>query len=137
MFEQHYWNGAYERRTMMEEIIKHCNLTMDDIEWCEENLRHYRYDGDPHEYKACAVYNEEAKAISDYTNEQESARIKQEVAKLIKEHKAQLEFIKPDDTNGELAKIYTEQFNKSLRFYANQLRQYDYDYWLKMKGYIR
>lgn len=138
MFEQHYWNGAYERRTMMEEIVKHCNLSIDDIEWCEDRLRHYTFEYDPyHEYTACVVMNEEAKAISDYTNEQESARIKQEVAKLIKEHKAHLEFIKQDDINGELAKIFTEQFNRSLRFYATELRRYDYDAWLKMKGYVK
>lgn len=138
MFEQHYWNGVYERRTMMEEIVKHCNLSLEDVDWCEDRLQHYTYEGDPyHEYKACVAYNEEAKAISDYTNEQESARIKQEVKKLIKEHKEHLEFIKPDDTDGELTKIFTEQYNKTLRFYASQLRQYDYESWLKMKGYLK
>jgi hypothetical protein len=138
MFEQHQWNGAYERKTMMEEIIKYCNLTMDDVEWCMDRLNHYTYDDDPyHEYKACVVPSEEAKAILDYNNEQESAKIKQEVIKLIKDHKANLEFIKPDDTDGELAKIYTEQFNRTLRLYANQLRQCDYESWLKMKGYVQ
>lgn len=137
MYEQHYWNGAYERKTMMEEIIKYCNLTMDDVDWCIEELNHYKYENDTHEYKACAVRNEEAKAIADYTNEQESAKIKQEVIKLIREHKATLDFIKQDDINGTLTKIYTEQFNKALRYYATQLRQYDYESWLKMKGYVK
>jgi len=138
MFEQHHWNGTYERKTMMEEIIKYCNLTMDDVEWCMDRLNHYTYDDDPyHEFKACVVPSEEAKAISDYTNEQESAKIRQEVIKLIKEHKQTLEFIKPDDINGMMEKIYTEQFNKSLRYYANKLRQCDYESWLKMKGYVQ
>lgn len=138
MFEQHYWNGAYERRTMMEEIVKHCNLSIDDVEWCEERLKHYTFEYDPHhEYTACVVMNEEAKAISDYTNEQESARIKQEVRKLIQEHKTQIEFMKEIGTGEKLINIHNEQFNKSLRFYATQLRRFDYDAWLKMKGYVK
>jgi hypothetical protein len=140
MFEQRYWDGAYERRLQMEEIAKHCNLTEEDVNWCVEELKHYKLGGQV--YRAYAVRNEEAKAIWEETNRENAISIKN----TIKEIKTDYENIKKFEQGIGITKYsgykdYEEYFNKrhneTITDLQESLRRYDYEGYLKMEGYIK
>lgn len=143
MFEQQYWNGAYERRVMMEEITKYCNLTMDDVEWCIENLNHYKtHPNNPMEYTSCAVRSEEQRAIWEENNRIGREDTYKTIRDLNKLHSDTLRFeddlnIPKTDAFYKMRDDLNEQHNQRIQELKERLREYDYDEWLKMKGYAK
>lgn len=139
MFEQRRWDGIYERRIQMQEIIKVCNLSSDDITWVENELQHYHPDKDNQDFtvdnKCCFVRNEEEKAVIDYHNEQELARLQVEVPKNEKEYQKNLSFMQEIGLD-LVTPAYEEDHKKLMETYETSIRKSDYELWLSMKGYV-
>ena len=138
MFEQRRWDGIHERRLQMEEIIKVCNLTLADIRWVEEELKHYHTEGNAIvDNRCCYVRNEEEKAVWEYENEQEMSRLKTEIPKIENDFQKHLAFHKELGFSDEVINAYEEDHKALMNSYESTIRQCDYDLWLTMKGYVK
>lgn len=139
MFEQRRWDGIHERHVQMEEIIKVCNLTMDDISWVEQELQHYHFNPNSPEqtldFKCCYVRDEEEKAVSDYQNEKEKYRITSDMRKEEQEFKEHLAFYKELGFGDDVINNFTSAHDKLMNTYNESLRKVDYESWLEKKGY--
>lgn len=139
MFEQRRWDGIHERHVQMEEIIKVCNLTMDDISWVEQELQHYHFNPNLPEqtldFKCCYVRDEEEKAVSDYQNEKEKYRITSDMRKEEQEFKEHLAFYKELGFGDDVINNFTSAHDKLMNTYNESLRKVDYESWLEKKGY--
>ena len=137
MFEQRYWDGIFERRLQMEEIIKYCNLTMNDIEWVENELKHYHTEGgNVLEDRCCYVRSEEEKAVWEYQNEQERARLAMEIPQVEADFQKHLAFHKELGFDDDVIQAYENDHKSLMNEYDKSIKQCNYDAWLKMKGYI-
>ena len=137
MFEQRGWDGIHERRLQMEEIIKVCNLTMDDIAWVEQELKDYHIGDTVVHNKCCVVRSEEEQAVWQYQNEQETARLTIEIPKVEKEFQKNLAFHKELGFDDDIIQAYQDDHDKLMNTYSDSLRQCNYDLWLTMKGYVK
>lgn len=139
MFEQRRWDGIHERHVQMEEIIKVCNLTMDDISWVEQELQHYHFNPNSPEqtldFKCCYVRDEKEKAVSDYQNEKEKYRITSDMRKEEQEFKEHLAFYKELGFGDDVINNFTSAHDKLMNTYNESLREVDYESWLEKKGY--
>lgn len=152
MFEQQYWNGAYERSIYMEEIIKVCNLNSDDIAWVKEELEHYHpfregtYLGDTlqenqsftFDNRVCKERSDEDKAVAQYMNEIEKEETIKYINKLKSDRQKEVDFLKQIDMyNEEFEKQFDESVEKSINYALQDLRRCDYETWLHEKGYVK
>lgn len=137
MFEQRSWDGIHERRLQMEEIIKVCNLTMDDIAWVEQELKDYHIDDTVYSNKCCTVRSEEEKAVWDYQNEREMARLTMEIPQVEEDFQKHLAFHKELGLDDDIIQDYQDDHNALMNEYSESLRQCNYDLWLTMKGYVK
>lgn len=139
MYEQRKWDGIHERHVHMEEIIKSCNLTMDDVAWVEQELQHYHFNKNNPEqtadFKCCYVRDEEEKAITEYQNEKEKGRITSEIRKEEQEFNEHLAFYKELGFNDDVITNFQNAHNKVIDTYNESLRKVDYESWLEKKGY--
>ena len=137
MFEQRSWDGIHERRLQMEEIIKVCNLTMDDVEWVEQELKDYHLDDTVVHNKCCVVRSEEEQAVWQYQNEQETARLTMEIPQVEEDFQKNLAFHKEIGYSDDVIQDYQNDHEKLMNEYSESLRQCNYDLWLSMKGYVK
>lgn len=140
MFEQRRWDGIYERHIQMEEIIKVCNLNSDDITWVENELKNYHPRADYPDFsignKCCFTRDTEEKAIWNYYNEQGRDRTYKYLNTIKREHEQKIAYLKSiGEYNEEFEKPFNERYKKAIQTGLDSLREYDYEAWLKMKGY--
>ena len=137
MFEQRHWDGIFERRMQMEEIIKVCNLTLDDVNWVEQELKNYHTEGgNVLANRCCYERSEEEKAVWEYQNEQERARLAMEIPKAESDFQRNLAFHKELGFDDDVIQAYENDHKALMNEYDKSLRSCNYDAWLKMKGYI-
>ena len=137
MFEQRHWDGIYERRLQMEEIIKHCNLTMNDVDWVENELKNYHTEnGSVLVDKCCYERSEEEKAVWGYQNEQERARLAMEIPQVEEDFQKHLAFHKELGFDDDVIQAYENDHKALMNEYDKSIRSCNYDACLKMKGYI-
>lgn len=138
MWEQRYWDGIHERHVHMEEIIKVCNLTMDDIKWVENELQHYHPNKNNPDFtldnRCCYVRDTEEQAVHEYKNQQNTDWIMQEIANEEHRYKKEADFLKEIGLDGILD-THKQGHDKLMNTYNESLRKYDYDKWLIQKGY--
>ena len=140
MWEQRYWDGIHERHVQMEEIIKVCNLTMDDIKWVEHELQHYHPNPNNPDFtldnRCCYVRDMEEKAVHEYKNQQNASQIMLEIANEEHRYKKEVDFLKEIGLDGVLD-IHKQGHDKLMNGYNESLRKYDYEKWLIQKGYSK
>ena len=139
MFEQRRWDGKYERHIQMEEIIKVCNLDSDDIEWVENELNYYHSENGNILIDKCSpIRSEEEKAVWMYHNEQGKNRVNKYLDTIKRERKQEIEYLKLiGEFDPDYEKYFDNSYEKAVQVGMNNLREYDYDRWLKIKGYVK
>ena len=138
MWEQRYWDGIHERHVHMEEIIKVCNLTMDDIKWVENELQHYHPNKNNPDFtldnRCCYVRDTEEKAVHDYKQEQMIKYLDSEWAKQEASYKQEMALAKEIGAT-LLFDMIEENHKKSREKFDELYRKCNYDKWLIQKGY--
>lgn len=139
MFEQRRWDGNYERHIQMEEIIKVCNLNSDDITWVENELKNYHTDNGLTLTDKCSVLrSDEEKAVWEYYKEQGKNRVNKYLDTITRERKQEIEYLKSiGEYDPDYEKYFNDSYNKAVQVGIDNLREYDYDKWLKIKGYTK